>query len=120
MKNFRFCASPQFMVHGLTSASPPKFVSLEEIMQAANGMRDMALVHQIVVDQNFKLAPVEPSDNNLRSKVKETMKQAFWDLLKEQLNEEPPNYSQALILLEDIKKVNNYSLSLHFISDSTL
>lgn len=93
------------MVHGLTSASPPKFVSLEEIMQAANGMRDMALVHQIVVDQNFKLAPVDAPENTVRSKVKETMKQAFWDLLREQLHENPPDYSQALVLLEDIKKV---------------
>lgn len=100
------------MVTGLTNASPPKFVSLEEIMQAANGMRDMALVHQIVVDQNFKLAPVDTPENSMRKRVKDTMKQAFWDILREQLNEMPPNYTQALVLLEDIKKVNAFFFKL--------
>lgn len=101
----RHCISPQFMVPGVTGASPPKFVSLEEIMQAANGMRDMALVHQIVVDQDFKLKPAEPPANSVQKKVKETMQQAFWDILRKELKETPPNYTQALVLLEDIKKV---------------
>lgn len=100
----RHCISPQFMVSGVTGASPPKFVSLEEIMQAANGMRDMALVHQIVVDQDFKLKPAEPPANSVQKKVKETMQQAFWDILRKELKETPPNYTQALVLLEDIKK----------------
>ncbi|EFA01622.1 T-complex protein 11-like protein 1 [Tribolium castaneum] len=97
--------SAQFMVSsGLTSASPPKFVSLEEIMQAANGMRDMALVHQIVVDDDFKLQKVEPEPNTLHKMVNDTMRKAFWDLLRNELAEDPPNYTQALVLLEDIKK----------------
>ncbi|ENN81297.1 hypothetical protein YQE_02301, partial [Dendroctonus ponderosae] len=46
--------SQTFMVaSGLTAASPPKFVSLEEIMQAANGMRDMNLVHQMLWTRIF-------------------------------------------------------------------
>lgn len=89
---------------GITAASPPKFVSLEEIMQAANGMKDMALVHQIVVDQDFKLQKYEPEDGTLHKMVKDNMHKAFWDYLKEQLAEDPPNYSQALTLLEEIKE----------------
>jgi hypothetical protein len=97
--------SAQFMLSsGLTSASPPKFVSLEEIMQAANGMRDMALVHQIVVDDDFKLQKVEPEPNTLHQMVNDTMRKAFWDILKNELAQTPPNYTQALVLLEDIKK----------------
>lgn len=74
-------------------------------MQAANGMRDMALVHQIVVDQDFKLKPIEPPPDSIQKKVKDTMQQAFWDILRNELQETPPNYTQALVLLEDIKKV---------------
>ncbi|VEN61924.1 unnamed protein product [Callosobruchus maculatus] len=97
--------SQQFMVtSGLTSASPPKFVSLEEIMQAANGMRDMALVHQIVVDKDFRLKRAEPDPNSVQKMIKDTMHKAFWDVLRSQLAEEPPNYTQALNLLEEIKE----------------
>lgn len=84
------------MVHsGLTSASPPKFVSLEEIMQAANGMRDMALVHQIVVDKDFKLRRAEPEPDSMQRIIKDTMHKAFWDVLRTELAETPPNYSQV-------------------------
>lgn len=97
--------SQQFMVmSNLTSASPPKFVSLEEIMQAANGMKDMALVHQIVVDDGFKLQKAELEPNSIQKIFKDTMHKVFWDLLKGELAEDPPNYTRALILLEEIKE----------------
>lgn len=83
---------------GLTAASPPKFVSLEEIMQAANSIKDMALVHQIVVDEDFKLKRAEPPPNSIQKMIKETMHKAFWDVLREQLAENPPNYTQVIIL----------------------
>ncbi|XP_018333042.1 T-complex protein 11-like protein 1 [Agrilus planipennis] len=89
---------------GITAASPPKFVSLEEIMKAANGMRDMSLVHQIAVDNDFRLQQVDPPTNTLHKAVKESMHKAFWDILKIELNENPPSYTQALRLLEDIKE----------------
>lgn len=82
---------------GFPSASPPKFVSLEEIMQAANSMRDMALVHHIAVDDDFKLRRVEPEENSLQKVVEETMHKAFWEILREELGEEPPNYTQVFL-----------------------
>jgi hypothetical protein len=36
-------------------ASPPRFVSLEEIIKAAKGVKNMALAHEIAVDQNFRI-----------------------------------------------------------------
>lgn len=36
--------------------------------------------------------------------MKEVVKKAFWDLLDDQLKEDPPNYSQALVLLKDVKE----------------
>lgn len=34
------------------------------------------------------------------------MHKAYFDLLKEQLNSDPPEYKQALVLLEDVKQVS--------------
>lgn len=51
-----------FVIPGI-AASPPKFVSLEEIMTAANGVNNMALAHEIAVDKDFKLQKLEPPDN---------------------------------------------------------
>lgn len=97
--------SQTFLVaSGLTAASPPKFVSLEEIMQAANGMRDMNLVHQIAVDENFRLEKAEPESNTVQRAIRDTMHKAFWDILREQLAEDPPNFSHALKLLYDVKQ----------------
>ncbi|CAK9805434.1 T-complex protein 11-like protein 1 [Anthophora plagiata] len=93
-----------FMVGGLIGASPPKFVSLEEIMKAANGMKNMALAHEIAVDKNFQLQKLEPDDGTFHRRVKEIMHKAFWNLLAEQLAEDPPNYTHALVLLKEIKE----------------
>uniref|UniRef100_A0A1B6HDJ8 T-complex protein 11-like protein 1 n=1 Tax=Homalodisca liturata TaxID=320908 RepID=A0A1B6HDJ8_9HEMI len=89
---------------GLTNASPPKFVSLEEIISAAKGMANMALAHEIAVDSNFELEKREPPENSLHRRVKETMLKAFWDILSQQLQEDPPNYTQGLVLLSEIKE----------------
>ncbi|KAJ0172610.1 hypothetical protein K1T71_011749 [Dendrolimus kikuchii] len=96
----------QFRVQGstITGASPPKFVTLEDIMKAAHGMQNMALAHEIAVDNDFKLEPFEPPDNSYQKLVKETMHKAYFDILREQLNSDPPEYKQGLILLEDVKQ----------------
>ncbi|XP_028042954.1 T-complex protein 11-like protein 1 [Bombyx mandarina] len=95
-----------FRVRGstITGASPPQFVTLEDIMKAAHGMQNMALAHEIAVDNDFKLEPFDPPDNSYQKLVKETMHRAYFDILREQLNSNPPEYKQALILLEDVKQ----------------
>ena len=97
--------TPNFMMSGLTGASPPKFVSFDEIIKAANGMKNMALAHEIAVDKNFQLQKLEPEDGSFHRRVKEIMHKAFWNLLAEQLAEDPPDYSHALVLLKEIKEV---------------
>ncbi|XP_069682529.1 T-complex protein 11-like protein 1 isoform X2 [Periplaneta americana] len=92
-----------FTIPGI-AASPPKFVSLEEIMTAANGMNNMVLAHEIAVDQDFKLKNIEPPNDSIHRQVKDTIHKAFWDVLESELNEDPPNYSQAMVLLEDVKQ----------------
>lgn len=90
---------------GLTGASPPKFVSFDEIIKAADGMKNMALAHEIAVDKNFQLQKLEPEDGSFHRRVKEIMHKAFWNLLAEQLAEDPPDYSHALVLMKEIKEV---------------
>lgn len=97
------------MLDGWVAASPPKFVSLEEIMKAAKGMQNMALAHEIAVDKNFKIDKLEPEDDTLHKKVKEIVHKAFWDILSNELSQDPPIYNQALRLLAEIKEVFNLS-----------
>ncbi|OXU26289.1 hypothetical protein TSAR_012562 [Trichomalopsis sarcophagae] len=92
-----------FMLDGWVAASPPKFVSLEEIMKAAKGMQNMALAHEIAVDKNFKIDKLEPEEDTLHKKVKEIVHKAFWDILSNELSQDPPIYTQALRLLKEIK-----------------
>ncbi|XP_043788056.1 T-complex protein 11-like protein 1 isoform X3 [Apis laboriosa] len=103
-ENVKGQKTTNFMASGLIGASPPKFVSLEEIIKAANGMKNMALAHEIAVDKNFQLQKLEPDDGTFHRRVKEIMHKAFWNLLAEQLEEDPPNYTQALVLLKEIKE----------------
>ncbi|XP_050454121.1 T-complex protein 11-like protein 1 isoform X2 [Cataglyphis hispanica] len=93
-----------FILGGLTGASPPKFVSFDEIVKTANGMKNMALAHEIAVDKNFQLQKLEPEDGSFHRRVKEIMHKAFWNLLAKKLAEDPPDYSHALILLKEIKE----------------
>ena len=83
------------------AASPPRFVAIEEVMKAANGVSNMYLAHEIAVDEDFRLG--KPQVQGLRGQVEDVMKQAFWDVLQSQLNESPPKYKQALSLLREIK-----------------
>lgn len=103
------------MLDGWVAASPPKFVSLEEIMKAAKGMQNMALAHEIAVDKNFKIDKLEPEDDTLHKKVKEIVHKAFWDILSNELSQDPPIYTQALRLLKEIKDVSHGYLSIFII-----
>ncbi|XP_074604961.1 T-complex protein 11-like protein 1 [Brevipalpus obovatus] len=85
------------------SASPPRFIALEGIMKAANGVYKMSLAHEIAMDREFKLQKKEPLPNTLHKQVDGMMRKVFWDLLQNELDESPPNYKRALMLLEEIK-----------------
>lgn len=86
-------------------ASPPRFVSIEELMETAKGVTNMALAHEIILDQAFQVKPTELSEGSLEHRVKEIMHKAFWDCLESQLNEDPPSYEHAIKLLAEIKEI---------------
>ncbi|CAJ1057553.1 T-complex protein 11-like protein 1 [Xyrichtys novacula] len=73
-------------------------------MGAAKGVTNMALAHEIMVNQAFQVKPVELPEGSLERKVKEIMQKAFWDCLESQLKEDPPVYGHAIKLLAEIKE----------------
>ncbi|XP_068169001.1 T-complex protein 11-like protein 1 [Antennarius striatus] len=85
-------------------ASPPRFVSIEELMETAKDVTNMALAHEIIVNQEFQITPAELPEGSLERKVKEIMHKAFWDCLEEQLKEDPPTYGHAIKLVAEIKE----------------
>lgn len=85
-------------------ASPPKFMSLDQIMAAAEGVRNMALAHEIAVDSNFKLEKLEPPENSIHKKLKEVVHKAFWDAFQSKLDEDPPEFGHAVVLIEEVKE----------------
>ncbi|GAB6018404.1 hypothetical protein CHUAL_000120 [Chamberlinius hualienensis] len=93
--------SPAIFFQGI-AASPPRFVSLEQIMKAANAVSKMTLAHEIALNKDFKLEKIEPEDT-LEKQVKAVVHQAFWDILRTQLYGDPPSFDHAMILLAEIK-----------------
>lgn len=85
-------------------ASPPRFVSADELMETAKGVTNMALAHEIMVNQAFQVKPTELPEGSLERRVKEIMHKAFWDCLEAQLNEDPPSYAHAIKLLAEVKE----------------
>ncbi|ELU14255.1 hypothetical protein CAPTEDRAFT_97119, partial [Capitella teleta] len=41
---------------------------------------------------------------SIEKQVKDTMQKAFWDALREKLGEDPPDFSHAMVLLEEVKE----------------
>ncbi|KAJ8248946.1 hypothetical protein GJAV_G00229500 [Gymnothorax javanicus] len=85
-------------------SSPPKFVSMEELMETAKGVTNMALAHEIVLNGGFRVTPSQPPDESLEKRVKAIVHKAFWDCLEAQLAEDPPSYDHAIKLLGEIKE----------------
>ncbi|KAH6924662.1 hypothetical protein HPB50_021803 [Hyalomma asiaticum] len=97
---------------GVVPESPPRFVSLDQIMKTADGMTNMALAHEIAMEDSFELKQKEYPQNSLEQLVKETLCKAFWRILEEELNEDPPNYTQAMRLLQEAKEDLDYKRAL--------
>lgn len=107
--------SPLSAFPSLLTDSPPSFVSIEQIFKAAEDVSksgfNMALAHEIAVNKDFKLHQNQP--NSILKNISEICHKAFWDLLTEQLSSTPPDYTQALVLLGEIKEILLWLLLPH-------
>ncbi|KAL2094004.1 hypothetical protein ACEWY4_011316 [Coilia grayii] len=91
--------------HRITpQSSPPVCVSVEELMETAKGVTNMALAHEIVLNGNFQVKPPEPAEGSLEKRVKDIMHKAFWDSLEAQMKQDPPLYDHAIKLVGEIKE----------------
>ena len=74
------------------------------MQDVVKNIKNMALAHEIAVNSDFKLEAYEPPENSLEKVVKDTVHKAFWNILRSQLESQPPVYDHALVLLNDIKE----------------
>ncbi|XP_049284213.1 T-complex protein 11-like protein 1 [Anopheles funestus] len=82
-----------------TDNEPEKFVQLSDLERS---LEDMALVHEIAINEKFKLKPTQPE--MAIHMVQKTMKDAYWNLLRDELSQSPPCYKMVIQLLLDIKE----------------
>lgn len=85
--------------------NPAKVLTMEEIVNVLDNTRKMEIVHEIVLNPEIKLQPYEPPENSLEKAVRENMHKVFWNLLREELNRDPPCYDQAMQLVNKIKEM---------------
>lgn len=85
-------------------SSPPRFVTVEELLETAKGVTNMVLAHEIIVNGDFRIKPIELPEDSLEKRVKEIVHKAFWDCLSVQLSDDPPSYDHAIKLVGEIKE----------------
>lgn len=88
----------------LTSASPPRFATIDQFMTAANAVQNMALAHEISVNQNFKLEKLEYDSNSFEKQIHDTVHKAFWNSLKEDFEKNPIDYKHAFVIITEAKQ----------------
>ncbi|GAV07898.1 hypothetical protein RvY_17678 [Ramazzottius varieornatus] len=77
---------------------------LENFLVGEDRLQKMILAHEIAVNDQFKIEDSSSMQGTLEAHVKGTIEQAFWDVLQSSLSKEPPDYTHALILLEEVKE----------------
>ena len=85
--------------------SPPNFAFFEDIMKTAHDIEKMAIVNEIVLNDDFKLQRNDEPKDPIEKAIKENMRKAFWEILSEELKESPPNYRQVISLLREMKEL---------------
>ncbi|XP_058481868.1 T-complex protein 11-like protein 2 [Solea solea] len=91
--------------HCTPSSSPPKPLTLEEVMESARDLSSLSLAHEITVNHSFHIEPISLPQDSLWKLVRDNVHKAFWDILESELNDDPPEYGQAITLLEEIREI---------------
>ena len=73
-------------------------------MMASNAVQNMALAHEISVNQNFKLEKLGYEENSLEKQIHDTVHKAFWNSLREDFEKDPIEYKHALIIIGEAKQ----------------
>ncbi|KFB40136.1 AGAP000633-PA-like protein [Anopheles sinensis] len=81
---------------------PEKFVTLNDLVREYKTYEDLQLLHEIAVNDEFKLTKVKNNDP-LYATIEQTMHNAYWDLMRAELEQDPPQKERAISLLMDIR-----------------
>ncbi|KAM9705740.1 T-complex protein 11-like protein 2 [Menidia menidia] len=91
--------------HCSPSSSPPKILTLDEVMEAGRELFNLKIAHEIVMNsQILKDLKSRPQDS-LWNGVRNNLHKAFWDILEAELNDDPPEYRYAIKLMEEIREI---------------
>ncbi|XP_012725205.2 T-complex protein 11-like protein 2 [Fundulus heteroclitus] len=90
--------------HCTPSSSPPKTLSLDEVMETARDLHDLKLAHDIA-SYGLHVEVIQEPANSLWKTVKDNVHKAYWDILEAELNDDPPEYRHAIKLLEEIREM---------------
>ncbi|CAL8242105.1 unnamed protein product [Merluccius merluccius] len=91
--------------HSTPSSSPPKNITLDDMMSSAKDLSNLTLAHEIIVNQDFHVEPPKLAQNSLEKLVRDTVHRAYWDILASELKDDLPKYEHAIKLLEEIKEI---------------
>lgn len=112
-RSVRSAANREFFIPGYNNNElQAKAVCVNELLDASKAVTNMALAHEIAVDEDFLLKKIK-SEDSIEQRIQEMMHKAFWDILKEQLEAESPQFDQALILLAEVKTMLSSVLLSH-------
>ncbi|CAD7682449.1 unnamed protein product [Nyctereutes procyonoides] len=75
-----------------------------DVIEIVNEISKLNIAHEIVVNQDFYMEESVLAPNSLEGSFMETMYNGFWDHLKEQLLNTPPDFTCALKLLKEVKE----------------
>ncbi|GAB1598638.1 T-complex protein 11 X-linked protein 1-like [Argonauta hians] len=78
-------------------------LSTEKSTEIYNCLRDMELLHEIVVNEKYELQKFQPPENSLHKQVHTIFHNIFWNSIDEQLNATPPVYTSAIHIIETIR-----------------
>ncbi|GAB0200155.1 T-complex protein 11 [Grus japonensis] len=84
-------------------SSPPQVLPMNELQEITD-ITELTFVREVVLNADFKLQAASfPPPDSLENRVKETLHKALWDSQEEQLSASPPDYTQAIQLLQEIR-----------------
>nr|ACQ58418.1 T-complex protein 11-like protein 2 [Anoplopoma fimbria] len=63
------------------SSSPPKTITLDEVMESGRDLSNLSIAHEIIVNRNFHLEPDSLPQDSLWKIVRDNVHKAFWDIL---------------------------------------
>ncbi|XP_068611671.1 T-complex protein 11-like protein 2 [Brachionichthys hirsutus] len=91
--------------HCTPSPSPVKILTMDEVVESAKELSNLCLAHELIVNPSFHVEPNRLPPNSIWKVVRDIAHKAFWDKLESELNDDPPEYRQAIRLLEEIREL---------------